>query len=90
MSAYLVTSGGTPPPPTGPLLLRHDGLLQRPAVRTVEPLLGAQKVLGEVELRLHQLGERHGRRRGGQPVESRLRSWKSCFARMVLYINTFE
>ena len=51
-----------------PLLLRHDCLLQRPAVGAVELLLRAQEVLGEVELRLHQLGESHGRRRGGQLV----------------------
>ena len=66
------------PPPSRPLLLIRDDLLQRLAVGAVEPLLRAQEVLGEVELRLHQLGERQGRR-GRQPVGSRRRSCKSCF-----------
>ena len=60
-NAYLVTSSGTPMMPP-PLLLGHDYLLQRPAVGAVELLLRAQEVLGEVELRLQQLGQRHGRR----------------------------
>ena len=78
MLTHLVTSSRRVPMMPPPLLLRHDCLLQRVAVRAVEPLLRAQEVLGEVELRLHQLGERQGRRRGGQPVGRRCRSWESC------------
>ena len=83
MPAHLVTPGSTPIMPSPPaLLLRHDGRLQRPAVGAVELLLRAQEVLGEIELRLHQLGERHGRRRGGQPVGGRRRSCESCFRKI--------
>ena len=82
MPAHLVTSGSTPIMPSPPaLLLRHDGRLQRPAVGAVELLLRAQEVLGEIELRLHQLGERHSRR-GRQPVGGRRRSCESCFRKI--------